>query len=191
MVEKGLTLEHSFREIAADLDRSPSTVMHEVQNNRVFVTSSKTKCANFTGCLQRKICGDPTCFDPCKTCREYDRHTICKDFKPFHRSKLDHAPYVCNTCEDRNICPKEHAVYSAHKADAKSRERLSDARKTLHMPSEIIEEINAGKKRAAPAPRKCRQGRTYEDLKEFIKQNFSYLPPCSYRIYALSRAVML
>lgn len=226
IIEKGLALEHSFREIAADLDCSPSTVMREVQNNRVFVTSSKTKCANFTGCLKRKICGNPTCFDPCKTCREYDCHTICKDFKPFHCSKLDHAPYVCNTCEDRNFCPKEHAVYSAHKADAKSRERLSDARKTLHMPSEKIAEINdlitplilngqsinhifanhgddicvsrrslynyidkcvfdvrnidlprkvrykkRRKKRVAPAPCKCRQGRTYEDFKEFIKQN--------------------
>ncbi len=134
IIEKGLALEHSFREIALSLNCSPSTVMREVRNNRVFITSSKTKCANFGECLKRKICGNPTCFNPCKTCREYDCHAICKDFKPFHCSRLDNDPYVCNSCENRGLCPKEHAVYSAHKADAKSRERLSDARRTLHTP---------------------------------------------------------
>ena len=134
IIEKGLALEHSFREIALSLNCSPSTVMREVRNNRVFITSSKTKCANFGDCLKRKICGNPTCFNPCKTFREYDCHAICKDFKPFHCSRLDNDPYVCNSCENRGLCPKEHAVYSAHKADAKSRERLSDARRTLHTP---------------------------------------------------------
>ncbi len=226
IIEKGLALEHSFREIASSLKCSPSTVMREVRNNRVFITSSKTKCANFGECLKRKICGNPTCFNPCKTCREYDCHAICKDFKPFHCSRLDNAPYVCNDCENRNFCPKEHAVYSAHKADAKSRERLSDARRALHTPNEKIAELNdlitplilngqslnhiyanhsgeicvarrtlydyidkcvfdvrnidlprkvrykkRRKKRAEPAPCRYRQGRTYEDFKEFIKQN--------------------
>lgn len=226
MIEKGLALEHSFREIAADLNCSPSTVMREVRNNRVFIASSKTQCANHTVCRKRKICGKPDCLEPCKVCRKYDCNTMCKDFKPFHYSKLDHAPYVCNTCENRNFCPKEHAEYRAQKADAKSRERLSKARKILHTPSEKIAEMNKlitplilngqslnhiyanhsdeifvarrtlydyidkcvfdvrnidlprkvrykkrRKKRAAPAPCKCRQGRTYEDFKEFIKQN--------------------
>lgn len=142
-IEKGLALEHSFREIAASLGCSPSTVMREVRNNRVFVTSSKTKCENFYGCLKRKICGDPTCFNPCKDCHNgYDCHTICKDFKPFHCNKLDNAPYVCNACENRHFCPKEHAVYSAHKADAKSRERLSATRRTLRTPNEKIVQLN-------------------------------------------------
>ena len=142
IIEKGPALEHSFREIAASLNCSPSTVMREVRNNRVFVTSSKTNCANFRGCMKRKICGNSTCFNPCKTCHEYDCHAICKDFRPFYCSRLDHAPYVCHTCENRSFCPKEHAVYSAHKADAKSRERLSGTRSALHTSNEKIAELN-------------------------------------------------
>lgn len=221
IIEKGLVLEHSFREIAASLDCSPSTVMREVRNNRVFVTSSKTNCANFGGCMKRKICGNSTCFNSCKACREYDCHAICKDFKPFHCSRPDHAPYVCNSCENRSFCPKEHAVYSVHKAEAKGRERLSCARRAIHTPNEKIAELNvlitplilngqslnhiyanhSGEicvarrtlydyidkcvfdvrnidlprkvryKRAEPAPCKYRQGRTYEDFKEFVKRN--------------------
>lgn len=219
IIEKGLALEHSFREIAASLNCSPSTIMREVRNNRVFITTSKTKCANYTECLKRKICGNSTCFKTCKTCHEYDCHAICKEFKPFHCSRLDYAPYVCNSCENRTFCPKERAVYSAHKADAKSRERLSDSRRTLHTPNEKIAQLNdlitslnhiyanhsdeicvarrtlydyidkcvfdvrnidlprkvrykkRRKKRAKLAPCKYRQGRTYEDFKEFIKRN--------------------
>lgn len=64
------------------------------------------------------------------------------DFKPFHCSRLDHAPYVSNAYENRSFCPKEHAVYSAHKAEAKNREWLSDTRRALHTPNENIAELN-------------------------------------------------
>ncbi len=142
IIEKGLALEQSFREIAASLNCSPSTVMREVRNNRVFVTTSETICVNFRGCLKRKICKNPTCMNSCKTCKKFDCHTMCKDFKPFRCSILDNAPYVCNGCEKRSHCQKEHAIYSAHKADTKSRERLSAARSTLHTSKEKIAEIN-------------------------------------------------
>lgn len=76
IIEKGLVLEHSFSEIAASLDCSPSTVMREIRNNRVFVTSSKTNYTNFGGCMKRKICGNSTCFNSCKACREYDSQYV-------------------------------------------------------------------------------------------------------------------
>ncbi|MCM1166057.1 MAG: IS30 family transposase [Ruminococcus sp.] len=118
--------------------------MREVRNNRIFVTSSKTNCANSYGCLKRKICGNSTCFDPCNNCRDgFDCHAICKDFKPLHCSRLDGAPYVCNSCENRNFCSKERAIYSAHKADAKSRKRLSEARSSLHISNDEIAALNA------------------------------------------------
>lgn len=143
VIEKGLVLEHSFREIAAQLDCSPSTVMREVRNNRIIVTSSKTQCSEFRECYKRKICGNKTCFNPCKMCHNgYDCREICGNFKPFHCDKLDSAPYVCNACECRNYCPKEHAVYSAHRADAKSRERLSAARQNIHISAEKADELN-------------------------------------------------
>lgn len=144
VIEKGLVLEQSFREIAASLDCSPSTVMREVRNNRIFVTSSKTNCENSYGCVKRKICGSSACFNPCKNCHNgYDCREICKDFKPFHCGKLDNAPYVCNACENRNFCPKEHAVYSAHRADAMSRERRCVTRQTIHISDEKAAELNS------------------------------------------------
>lgn len=59
VIEKGLVLEQSFREIAASLNCSPSTVMREVRNNRIFVTTSKTSCENSYGCVKRKTAEAP------------------------------------------------------------------------------------------------------------------------------------
>ncbi len=96
VIENGLVLEQSFREIAASLDCSPSTVMREVRNNRIFVTSSKTICENSYGCVKRKICGSSVCFNPCKKCHNgYDCREICKNFKPFHAaSSTAHRMFV-------------------------------------------------------------------------------------------------
>ena len=144
VIEKGLVLEQSFREIAARLNCSPSTVMREVRNNRVFVTSSKTSCANAYGCVKRKICGNKTCFNPYKMCHNgYDCRNICREFQPFHCNILDSAPYVCNACEKRSYCTKEHAIYSAQRADVMSRERLAAARQTIQITDEEAVFLNS------------------------------------------------
>ncbi len=123
-IEKQLVYQSSFREIGEAIGCSPSTVMGEVKNNREFIVSAKTICANYPSCLQRKLCGSAACFNPCKNCY----HELCKQFVPLRCELLDKAPYVCTDCSKQDYCRKQHAYYSAYKADKKSRTTLSEAR---------------------------------------------------------------
>ena len=82
VIEKGLAFQSSFREIAAMIGCSTSTVMREVRNNREFILTANTICSNYTSCLQRKLCGSAACFVPCKTCHSRCCHDLCKQYVP-------------------------------------------------------------------------------------------------------------
>ena len=104
VIEKGLAFQSSFREIAAMIGCSTSTVMREVRNNREFISSANTICSNYTSCLQRKLCGSVACFAPCKTCHLRCCHDLCKQYVPQRCELLDKAPYVCTGCTKQNYC---------------------------------------------------------------------------------------
>ena len=78
LIERALVLGKSVSEIAASLDRSPSTIAREVKNHRVFVSrwrDDKNDCLSYHSCLKRNLCPTETicsCIDRCKFCREYD-----------------------------------------------------------------------------------------------------------------------
>ena len=143
MIEKYIAFEYSFREIAECLKISPSTVSREVKNNRVFVTPKKAKCANIAQCKKRRIC--PSCDylkRECRNCKKVDCSTVCHDLEPIKCAKLDRAPFVCNSCKLQDICSKEHAYYSARKAETISRKRLSESRKIIHLSDDEIKDLD-------------------------------------------------
>ena len=142
VIEKHLAFQSSFREIAAIIGCSPSTVTREVRNNREFISSAHTVCINYTSCLQRKLCGSSACFAPCKTCHSRCCHDLCKQFVPQRCKLLDKAPYVCTGCTKQDYCRKQHAYYSAYKADKKSRDLLSESRKNIHASEEQTARLN-------------------------------------------------
>ena len=142
VIEKGLAFQSSFREIAAMIGCSASTVMREVRNNREFISSAHTICENYTSCLQRKLCGSAACFAPCKTCHSRCCHDLCKQYVPQRCELLDKAPYVCTGCTKQNHCRKQHAYYSAYKADKKSRALLSESRKNIRASEEQTARLN-------------------------------------------------
>lgn len=142
VIEKHLAFQSSFREIAAIIGCSPSTVTREVRNNREFISSAHTICVNYTSCLQRKLCGSSACFAPCKTCHSRCCHDLCKQFIPQRCELLDKAPYVCTGCTKQDYCRKQHAYYSAYKAEKKSRTLLSESRKNIHASEEQTARLN-------------------------------------------------
>ena len=101
VIEKGLAFQSSFREIAAMIGCSTSTVMREVRNNREFISTANTICSNYTSCLQRKLCGSAACFAPCKTCHSHCCHDLCKQFAPQRCELLDKAPYYAPAAQSR------------------------------------------------------------------------------------------
>lgn len=143
MIEKYIAFEYSFREIAECLKVAPSTISREVKNNRGFVTPKKAKCANFAQCRKHGIC--PSCDylkRECRNCKKVNCCTVCPDLEPIKCHKLDRAPFVCNSCKLQDICPKEHAYYSARKAETISQKRLSESRKIIHLSDDEIKDLD-------------------------------------------------
>ena len=134
LIERALVLGKSFSEIAASLTRSPSTIAREVKNHRVFVSrwrDDKNDCLTYSTCLKRNLCPTETkdsCIDRCKFCREYDCRKLCSSYQSPHCEKLEKPPYVCTGCEKQKNCKKNHAYYSAHRANAAYKKELRDAR---------------------------------------------------------------
>ena len=142
-IERALVHEKSFADIAKSLNRSATTISREVRNHRVFVSrwrDDKNDCLAYNTCLRRNLCSTETiysCIDRCKFCREYDCRTLC----PPHCPKLEKPPYVCTGCEKQKICKRNHAYYTAHRADAAYKKELRDARIGIRTDPERLLEI--------------------------------------------------
>lgn len=113
-IEDGLNDNKSINQIAKDLNRHHSTILREIERNKVY---SKTK----NWCLNKKY-ENPN----------YD----------FHCSRLDKSPYVCNGCKSRCGCRKDRYTYYARKADDSYKEVKSEARKGINLTPEDVYVIN-------------------------------------------------
>lgn len=142
-IEEALDVGYSFRRIADELSRSPSTIAHEVYENRI---RKHIKIINKRHCSQRKVCdikglcktscpygGNELCSEcihiPCiDVCPRYERLSYCE--------RLNSAPWVCNGCKRRRIChthKSDQWLYLANAADAAVRARRSEARRGIDM----------------------------------------------------------
>ena len=147
-IERSLVHDKSFTRIARSLNRSPSTIAREVLKHRAFVdkdyTSTSKSCIHYYSCLRHRICHTrPTysCMERCKLCSEHDCSTFCKDYVSRHCTKLDNAPYVCSACPNLHSCKKNHAYYTATRANHLARRNLSRCRSGFHTSDEDLERI--------------------------------------------------
>lgn len=134
-IEEMLKEGRSFREIAARIGASSTTVPNEVRANRAFAkpkplsNKAQSRCSRYgerrvvglcrsclSGATACKRCGRRRCYDP------------CGDFSQMTCPKLDWAPFVCTPCPKRSWCVWGKARYTVSKAQAKRDERLALAR---------------------------------------------------------------
>lgn len=113
-IEDGLNDNKSINQIAKEIDRSHSTILREIDRNKVF---SKPGSFNLG--------------------KRYEN----PDYNP-HCNKLDKSPYVCNGCKSRCGCRKERYTYYARKADDSYKEVKSEARKGINLTPEEVYVIN-------------------------------------------------
>lgn len=145
-IERALVYEKSFASIAKSLNRSASTIAREIKNHRVFVNrwrDDRNDCISYQSCLRRNLCPTETqysCWDRCKFCKEYDCRELCPGYESPHCSKLEKPPYVCTGCEKQKTCKKNHAYYTAHRANAAYKKELRDSRIGIRTdPERLIE----------------------------------------------------
>lgn len=137
-IETGLCRGESFKRIAKTIGRHPSTVAHEVLQNRTYIQATycaDKDCRYARKCVKRGLCGTDVsvCSHYCKYCKGIDCRSVCEDYCSVACHKPEKPPYVCNTCDKRKICIKDKYLYTAAYADAAVNRRRSDSRKGIRL----------------------------------------------------------
>jgi len=148
-IETGLCRGESFKRIARRLKRHPSTIAHEVKENRTFIKGvypNGKDCRYVRLCRERQLCGCDSyaCNHMCRTCIGYDCRQICGKYESIACHKFEKPPYVCNTCPDRNTrhCNKDKYIYSAKYAEAAVCRRRSESRQGFRISDEQLKEMD-------------------------------------------------
>ena len=137
-IETGICRGESFKQIAKKIKRHPSTIAHEVKENRTYISSTycaDKDCRYARQCVVKQLCGaEPyACNRNCKYCKGVDCRTICNRYESAACHKPEKAPYVCNTCSKKKLCIKEKYIYSAKYAEAAVSRRRSESRQGIRI----------------------------------------------------------
>lgn len=147
-IEKGLTENKSFAEIARMIDKDPSTVSKEV---RLHAHTKERPDAGYTNppCIHRKTCKivclcEEQCGTLCKICKKPDMRCInvCPGYETAECKKLDKPPYVCNGCTKKTYCLMPRKFYSSKYAHDEYRSVLVDCRVGINQTPESIQTMN-------------------------------------------------
>lgn len=146
-IETGICTNESFKKIAQRLRRHPSTVAHEVKENRTFIKGNYPNgrdCRFARQCVVRHLCGCDSidCDMKCRLCRDVDCTKICGKYISVACHKFDSPPYVCNNCKDKKLCNKDKYIYSAKFADAAVTRRRSECRQGVRLSDEKMKELD-------------------------------------------------
>ncbi|MDD5865943.1 MAG: IS30 family transposase [bacterium] len=151
IIERMLNKDMTFSTIANVLERSASTISREILRYRCFTSkatiSSDNDCTHYVSCQRNRLCLSPDSHDcygyRCKKCPEgFDCRTLCKYYESRHCDMLDKPPYVCSGCpsEKQKQCRKDHAYYTAHRADSAHKKALKESHSGIRKtPDELIE----------------------------------------------------
>ena len=148
MIEKGLVLGSSFKVIGRMIGRSPTTVSREVRKRRTFVSRNphpQNDCVYYSSCLRKNCCPYETqysCFSRCKLCKEHDCREYCESYDGRTCDELESPPYVCNGCPVEKKCKKDHAYYSAHKAQGAYERERSVSRQGIRATPEELKRLD-------------------------------------------------
>lgn len=130
VIESSLRDGSSFKQIAQELGKDPSTISKEVRSHYKVVEKD-----TFNPCIHRRECKhyadlcNPCKFKWGKSCKQCTGcFTHCPDFEEKHCIKLQKPPYVCNGCKERNGCKLRRHLYDAKFAQTEYETVRSESR---------------------------------------------------------------
>ena len=135
-IETWICHKDTLKKIAKLLGRHPSTIAHEIKENRTFIPGNYflgKDCKFVRQHVVHHICGDMECEQNCCRCRRFDCQKHCGKYVSRACHKFDRAPYVCNNCPEKKLCVKDKYIYSAKHADAAVSRRRSESRKGVRI----------------------------------------------------------
>jgi IS30 family transposase len=141
----------SFKKIAAQLGKDPSTISREVRKYAVDVATGKPGYS-FNACKNRfscKVKAPSLCGKECTRqgssgtyCRLCRCNENCTDFVEEICAVRTHVPYVCNACPTIEKCTLLKTMYDAEKAHLKSHRVVSDSRSGISSSETEIARLN-------------------------------------------------
>ena len=150
-LQKHLKDAHSFKWIAADLHKDPSTISREVRKHAVKLATGKPGYS-FNACKNRKTCKVKPpllCGKECTRkstygafCRLCRCNEHCPDFVEEVCITRLHPPYVCNACPTFDKCTLLKTFYDAEKAHLKALQVISESRKGLSTSEDEVARLN-------------------------------------------------
>ena len=141
----------SFKKIAAQLHKDPTTVSREIRKYSVDIATGKpgysfNTCKNRFSCKIKapSLCGEECTRKgslnmPCRTCR---CNAHCPGFVEEICAVRTHVPYVCNACPSIAKCTLLKTFYDAEKAHLKSHQVIAESRCGLSTSEEEIARLN-------------------------------------------------
>ena len=144
-IETGICNKESFKKIGKLLRRHPSTIAHEIKENRTFISGNffmRKDCKFVRTYHEKHVCGDMECNENCCRCRAFNCMNKCKRYVSISCHKFESAPYVCNTCPQKKLCTKDKYIYSAKYADAAVTRRRSESRQGVRLSEEKLSELD-------------------------------------------------
>ena len=136
----------SFRKIAKDLGKSPTTISQEIQKHRTRVEKNAfntryNPCKHRFDCPARLLCGKLYCKKKtCASCKE-GCSPLCPHFEEEDCPRLQKAPFICNGCRQKNRCGLTRYEYMPTVAQKQYLELLSESRQGRSYSAEEIEFI--------------------------------------------------
>ena len=142
-----LLKEHSsFKAIARELGRDPSTISKEIRRHRIPKKSGAlgkafNNCAHRFGCDCRRLCTGCKNNRYCWTCGKCI--SICSNYVKQTCSRLSSPPYVCNGCTSLNSCTLEKWFFRAQSAQKEYLELLTEAREGISLSENEIRYLDS------------------------------------------------
>lgn len=145
-VQLGLNQNMSFKQIAAELGKDPTTISKEVRNHRSPLRSGAlgrgyNSCIHRRNCTESGVCANPECRkNYCKSCSYCNNY--CSNFKEEVCTLLSKPPYVCNGCKIKYKCTLRKFDYNPDQAQKQYEATLRSSRDGCHLSQLELDHIS-------------------------------------------------
>lgn len=132
IIESCLRDGMSFKQIAQEVDKDPSTISKEIRGHyKVIEKESFNPCSHRRECQHFSDICNP-CQQKfgkfCRQCNKVKCFAVCQDFEKMVCLKLSKPPYVCNGCRERSHCKLRRHLYDAKFAQSEYEAVRSESR---------------------------------------------------------------
>lgn len=148
-IEAGIEKGWSFKKIASELGKSPSSVSREVRRHLIISphyydnrSRKKTECVHFSSCSKQGLCGNPSCHSVCSRCRSQKCASFCPSFVTAKCELLEKPPYVCNSCPKLRRCSHDFYFYRANYSHDTYTELRSSSRAGINLSPEELHQLD-------------------------------------------------